>query len=255
MPFLIVFIALLLITLVFFLILSKIEKEKTEFFHVMVHRFRSPISIIKWYVELISDKSVATLNDKQKEYLSEIYKASERLNDIIDSSFILLQIESGKLSLKTQTTNIKNLIDQVIAKQQFSIERHKLHLEKIYLKDKELIVQADPKILYIILQNLVANAIKYTPENGNISIKVDTDSKNLLLEIQDDGYGIQKEKKSKILANSVSSKDMGFSLYLVKRIIEKMRGKISFESQENKGTTFYISLPLSNNIANSLKLT
>ncbi len=85
MPFIIVFIALLLITLIFFLILSKIEKEKTELFHVMAHKLRSPISIIRWYTELISDKSVGTLNDKQKQYFNQIYKASEKLNEIIDS--------------------------------------------------------------------------------------------------------------------------------------------------------------------------
>ncbi len=81
----IVFLALLLITLVFFLILSKIEKGKIEFFHVMAHKLRSSISIIKWYTELLSDKSVGTLNDKQKEYFKEIRKASKRLNEIIDS--------------------------------------------------------------------------------------------------------------------------------------------------------------------------
>lgn len=239
-----IIVLLSIVILVLITVLFKKEKEKTEFFHVMAHRFRSPVSIVKWYVELMSDKSVGGLNDKQREYLSEIYKASERLNETTDSLLILLQLESNKLSLKIQTTNIKNLIDQILAKLQFSIERHKLHVQKIYPKDKELIVQTDPKILGIILQNLVANVIKYTPENGNINIKADTDNKELILEIRDDGYGIPKEKKSRILANSVSSKDMGFSLYLVKHILRKMGGKISFKSQENKGTTFYISLPL-----------
>jgi len=85
MPILIVFLALLLITLVFFLILSNAEKEKTEFFHVMAHKLRSQISAIKWYTELLSDKSVGTLNDKQKQYFNEIFKSSEKLNEIIDS--------------------------------------------------------------------------------------------------------------------------------------------------------------------------
>lgn len=244
MPLIIVFIALLLITLVFFLILSQQEKEKTEFFHVMAHRFRSPISIIQWYIELLSDKSVGNLNDKQKEYFDEIYKASERLNEALDSLSILLQLKSNKLSLKIQTTNIKNLMDQVLAKLQFKIERHRLHLQEIYPKDKEIIVQTDPKFLGIVLQNLVANAIRYTPENGNISINVSATNKKLILEIKDDGYGIPKENRSRILANSVSSKDMAFSLYLVKHLVKKLKGKISFESQEKKGTTFYVSLPL-----------
>lgn len=81
----IVFLALLLITLVFFLILSRAEKEKNELFHMMAHKLRSPISTIKWYTEFLSDKSVGTLNDKQKKYFNQIYKASEKVNEIIDS--------------------------------------------------------------------------------------------------------------------------------------------------------------------------
>lgn len=244
MPIFIVFLALLLITLVFFLILSRQEKEKTEFFHVMAHKFRSPISIIKWYIELLSDDAVGTLNDKQKEYFAQIYKASERLNEDIDSLSVLLQLESNKLSLKIQTTNIKSLMDNVLAKLQFKIERHKLHLQEFYPKDKEITTQTDPKLLSIVFQNIIENAIKYTPENGNMSISVNAPNKKIFIEIKDDGYGIPKENKSRILANSINAKDMGFSLYLVKHILKKMQANISFESQENKGTTFYISLPL-----------
>lgn len=85
MPLIIVFLALLSVTLVFFLILSRAEKDKNELFHMMAHKLRSPISIIKWYTELLSDKSVGTLNDKQKKYFNQIYKASEKINEIIDS--------------------------------------------------------------------------------------------------------------------------------------------------------------------------
>lgn len=85
MPIFIVFLALLILTLIFLLILSRKEKEKIEFFHVMAHKLRSPILIIKWYTELLSEKSVGTLNDKQKEYFNEICKSSEKLNEIIDS--------------------------------------------------------------------------------------------------------------------------------------------------------------------------
>lgn len=240
----IVLAALLSITLIFFLIISSEEKEKSEFFHVMAHKFRSPISIIKWYVELLSEKGVGTLNDKQKEYFDEIYKASESLNETIHSLSILLQIESNQLSLKIQSINIKNLIGQVITKLQFKIVRRELHLHEIYPKDKEIIIQTDPKLLGIVLQNLIANAIGYTPKNGSINIRADANNKKLLLEIQDDGYGIPKEKKSRILVNSVNSKDVGFGLYLVKHLVKELKGKISFESQKNKGTTFYISLPL-----------
>lgn len=240
---LVLFFALLLITLAFFLILSKQEKEKIEFFHVMAHRFRSPISIIKWYIELLSDKSVGSLNDKQREYFTEIYNASEKLNETIESLIVLLQLQSNNLTVKTEKVNVKDLISKIIQKLRFKIERHKLNLQQIYPVEQEAIIQTDPKLLAIVLQNLIDNAVRYTPENGNIDIKTGFSNKKLLIEIKDDGFGIPKKKKSKILADSVNSKDMGFSLYLVKLILKKMRADINFKSEENKGTTFSISLP------------
>lgn len=243
MPLFIAFLALVSLTLVFFLILSKQEKEKTEFFHVMAHRFRSPISIIKWYIELLSDKSVGNLNDKQREYFDEIYKASERLNDTIESLIVLLQLQSSNLTIKTEKVNIKNLIAGIIQRLQFKIERHKLRLQEIYPQEQEVVAQTNSKLLGIALQNLIENAVRYTPENGNIDIRVAFLNKKLLIEIKDTGYGIPKEHKSRVLADSVNSKDMGFSLYLVKLILGKMRAKISFKSEENKGTTFSILLP------------
>lgn len=86
------FFALLILTLVFFLILSRQKKEKNEFFYFMAHKLRSPISLIKWYTELLTNASIGTLNDKQKKYFNEIYKASEKLNEIIDS-FLKKQIK------------------------------------------------------------------------------------------------------------------------------------------------------------------
>lgn len=234
---------LLLITLVFFLILSREEKEKIEFFHVLAHRFRSPISIIKWYIELLSDKSVGDLNDKQKGYFTEIFNASEKLNETIESLIVLLQLQSNNLPLKTEKINVKDLIGQIIQKLKFRIERHKLHLQQTYPTEQEIIIQTDSKLLGIALQNLIENAVRYTPENGNIDIKVELSNRKLTIEIKDSGCGIPKERRSKILANSVDSKDMGFSLYLVKLILKKLQANINFKSEENKGTIFFISLP------------
>lgn len=234
--------ALLLMTLVFYLLLSREEKEKIEFFHVMAHRFRSPISIIKWYIELLSTDSVGNLNDKQKEYFTEIYDAGEKLNDTVESLIILLQLQSNKLALKIEKVNVKDLITKIIQKLKFKIDRHKLNLIESYLGGENVVVKSDPKLLEIVLQNLIENAVKYTPEKGTIEIKSNLSGKKALIEIKDNGYGIPKEKRSKILADSVNSKDMGFSLYLVGLILKRLKADIRFSSEENRGTTFVISL-------------
>jgi signal transduction histidine kinase len=240
----ILILALISLTIFFLIILSRKEKEKTEFFHVMAHRFRSPISIIKWYIELMSDKSFGNLNKKQKEYLTEIFNASEKLNETIDSLIILLQLQSNNLDLKLEEVNAADLIAQIIQKLKFKIERHKLKLQETYPKKQETTIQTDQRLFKIVLQNVIENAIRYTPENGNIAIRINSSGKKMLIEIEDDGYEIPKEKRSKILAESVNSKDMGFSLYLVKLILRKMQGNISFKSGKDKKTTFFISLPI-----------
>lgn len=76
---------LTILSIVFFVLLSKAEKEKIALYHTMAHRLRSPVSIIKWYTELMSDISLGTLNDKQKKYFDQIFKASQKVNEIIDS--------------------------------------------------------------------------------------------------------------------------------------------------------------------------
>lgn len=240
----IIVLPLIILTIVFFIFLSGQEKEKNEFFHVMAHRFRSPISIIRWYVELLSAEAAGNLNDKQRKYFTEIYNASEKLNETIDSLVILLQLQSHNLPIKSEKINIKDLITQIIQKIQFKIERHKLHLQEIYPKEQDTVVQTDSKLLNIVLQNLLENAIIYSPENGNIDIKVDLSNKKLFIEIKDEGLGIPKEGMSRLLANSIYSKDMRFSLYLTRLILRKIRAHINFKSEENKGTTFSISLPV-----------
>jgi signal transduction histidine kinase len=212
--------------------------------HVVAHKFRTPISIIKWYIELVSDKSIGELNNKQKEYFAEISNATERLNESIESLIILLQLQSNNLTLKIERVNIKDLIAKIVKKLKLKIERHKITLREVYPEKEELIAQTDPKLLNISLEHIIENAIIFTPEGGKIEIKANILGRNLLIEVKDNGCGIPKERRAKILVDSVSSKNMSLSLYMIKVILKKMRARIYFESEENRGTTFYVSLPI-----------
>ena len=247
MELLIVFI-FILVSIIFYIVLStllsKKEKEKAEFFHFMAHRFRSPISVTRWYIELILDKSTGTLNDKQKEYFDEIYKASEKLNETIDSLLVLLQMQSHELPIKPQPTDMKSLINEITQKLKFKIDRHKLSLQVDFPTDKNLNAQIDPKLISIVLELLTENSINYSPENGNISIKTDIVSNKLTIEIKDNGYRIPIKNDSQLLASSVNAKDLEFSLSLVRNILKKVGAHTSFKTSKEKGTEFVISLPV-----------
>ncbi len=117
-------------------------------------------------------------------------------------------------------------------------------------------MQADPKLLRMVVQNILSNAVKYTPEGGKIELSISlADKKNILLKISDTGYGIPKNQQDRIFtklfrADNVRDKDTdgtGLGLYIVKSIVENSGGKIWFKSsgeEENSGTTFYVELPL-----------
>jgi two-component system phosphate regulon sensor histidine kinase PhoR len=114
------------------------------------------------------------------------------------------------------------------------------------------VIQADPKLIHIILQNLLSNSIKYTPEKGTITVSLSVKQSNMVIEVQDTGYGIPKGDQSKIYsklfrADNVKAKETegtGLGLYIVKSIIDNSGGTIDFSSAENKGTHFTIILPL-----------
>jgi signal transduction histidine kinase len=115
------------------------------------------------------------------------------------------------------------------------------------------IVNADPKLLRIVLQNLLSNAVKYTQEKGKIDLEIKKQDKDILIKIQDNGLGIPKRQQGKIFsklfrADNVLGKDTdgtGLGLYIVKEVIEQSGGKIWFNSEENKGTSFFVTIPLS----------
>jgi signal transduction histidine kinase len=245
MPILIIttLLGLLLITVIFSSLLTKQEKEKNEVFHIMSHRFRSPVALIKWYMELMSYKSIENLTEKQKEYFDEIHKASEKINDTIDSFNVYLQLKSNTIVVKNEKINIKELTDQTIQKLQFKIDRHKLSISKSY-PEQDITIQGDTKLFGIILFSLIENAIKCSPEGGVVGIKLVKLNGELLVEIKDSGFGIPRKKITKNILNSVSYEDLNFNINFAKLIMNKIQINYRFDFQENKGTTMSVFLPI-----------
>jgi len=122
----------------------------------------------------------------------------------------------------------------------------------MYAKDLPLI-SADSKLMRIVFQNLLSNAVKYTPDAGQVSLEIKKQDPDVLIKVSDTGLGIPKNQQAKIFsklfrADNVQAKDVdgtGLGLYIVKAILDSSGGKVWFESEENKGASFYASLPLS----------
>ena len=230
---------------------KQVDRAKTEFVSLASHQLRTPLSIINWYAEMIEDGDAGLITEKQKEYLKEITSASKRMTELVNALLNVSRIEMGTFIVEPEKVVIQEVLEEVIKDLQQKIKEKNLSIEKD-IADPELAISADKKLLHVIIENILTNAVKYTQEEGKIVIGQKKEDGTLVLWIQDNGYGIPKAEQNKIFekffrASNVVKKDTqgtGLGLYIVKSIMDQTEGTIRFESEEDKGTTFYIQLPL-----------
>jgi signal transduction histidine kinase len=184
--------------------------------------------------------------------VDEIYIGNQRMVELVNSLLNVSRLELGTFAVDPEPTDIIKTAQSVLDELKPSITTKKIKINFESAKDMP-IIQADPKLIRIVFQNLLSNAVKYTPEKGAITLKISKNTKNLLVEVADTGYGIPLSEQPRIFeklfrAENVREKDTegtGLGLYIVKSIVTHSGGKISFKSIENKGTTFYVEIPLS----------
>lgn len=223
------------------------EYLSKDFVRSVSHEFKTPLSSVKAYAELISSEAEKDAPDKKAllEYADIIIEESDRL--ALMSKSIL------QLSLLDSTTIIKKDDTFCPAEQIRSIMRltHKKWSEKnieIELDLQEFTVTNNEQLLYQVWQNLLSNAIKFTGENGKIKIALKKTENGFYFEITDNGTGIKEEDKQQIFRQffvadkSRNTEGTGLGLSIVKKITEKLGGKISFESTEGQGSSFKIEL-------------
>lgn len=229
-----------------------IDKAKTEFVSLASHQLRTPLSTVNWYSEMLLAGDVGEISTEQKSYLEEIYKGNQRMVDLVNTLLDVSRIELGTFLVESKLTDIIALTRGVIDEQKLQIDEKKI-IHTCTFEKKLPQIQTDPKLLRMVIQNLLSNAIKYTPDDGTIDVSFSlADAKNVMLKISDTGYGIPANQQDRIFtklfrADNVIGKDTegtGLGLYIAKSIIEQSGGKLWFESEENKGTTFYATLPI-----------
>lgn len=229
----------------------QVDKAKTEFVSLASHQLRTPITSINWYTEMLLSHQ-QNLDADQIEFLREIESSSKRMADLVGDLLNVSRIDLGKLPLTIEEDiHLPTIADGVLHELLPDIVKKKIIIEKKY-DDSIPLIKGDTKLLGIIFQNLLSNAIKYTPAEGQIRLAIRAKKQNIFVECADTGYGIPEEASPKIFsklfrASNVVTKvnqGTGLGLYIVKAIIDQWGGDIRFESQENKGTTFYVTLPM-----------
>lgn len=230
----------------------EIDRAKTEFVSIASHQLRTPLTAISWYLELLMDGQAGKISSKVKEYVEQVYRASRRMNALVGALLNVSRLDLGTLLVEPKPIYFSEVVTNAVDELEPSAKEKKQKLILDLPKNRKKI-PLDNRLVYIIAQNLISNAIKYSPENSKIEISVKYGPKWLEFVVADHGYGIPKQQQDKIFsklfrADNVLTKETdgtGLGLYIVKSILDKTGGSITFESLENKGTTFHVRIPIS----------
>lgn len=229
---------------------KEIDLAKTEFVSLASHQLRTPLTTIKWYSEMLLGGKLGKLTDKQNEYLDELYNGNQRMINLVNDLLDVSRIDMGTFSAAPVLISLKETFKDILKDFKMQISNKQLTVTSSFKgKDK---IKMDPKISRIILQNLLSNSIKYTNPKGEIDLSINTDNNHLTIKIADNGLGIPAEAQTQIFTKffradnvkGIDTKGTGLGLYLVKSLVKQLEGEIGFNSKENKGSSFFVSLPL-----------
>jgi len=230
---------------------SKLSALKNDFVNNMTHEFKTPISTISLACQALTDDDIEKSQDLYDAYISIIKDENERLGAMSEKILQTAIIDKGELKLKNEWLNIHDVINELVKSNEMKIHQRSgtltLDLEAHYH-----VINADRVHVTNLIYNLIDNALKYSEEKPAIKISTKNDGDCLRISIKDNGIGISKANQKKIFdklyrvptGNVHNVKGFGLGLSYVKAVVDKHKGAIKVESQMNKGTTFFVFLPV-----------
>jgi signal transduction histidine kinase len=229
--------------------LKEVDKLRRDLIANISHDIRTPISIIHGYIETLIMKQDTLDIQKRQEYMQTIIKSTERLKRLMTDLFELSKLESRQIKPKLESFFISDLLQDLTHKYGLRAQERKIELEAD-LQSRMPVVHADIAMIERVMQNLIDNAMNYTPENGKVKIKMDETDRFVNISVINSGEGIPPEEIPKIfdryykVENNVSGRGTGLGLAIVKNILEIHQSDISVTSEVKGDTSFTFNLPI-----------
>jgi signal transduction histidine kinase len=229
--------------------LQALDIAKSEFISIAAHQLRTPLSAIKWIMHMLAHDEFRDATERQ-EFIVKAADSTDRMIELVNDLLEVDHIQSGKYQFVFNPVDVGELVKVIVGELQTIATERKVAIS-LNLAPQN-VVKGDALRLRALFQNLIDNALKYTPAGGTITIASSVEGEFLNISVADSGIGIPEAQKSSIFSKffrasnavRVDTVGSGLGLFIAKEIVERHGGKIRFESVSEKGTTFFVSLPI-----------
>jgi PAS domain S-box-containing protein len=231
----------------------KLEQTKTDMIRIASHDLKNPLAGMRGYIEMLRWEATNLLGDDQNRYLNEIAQTAERMQDMVNGILSIDRIEQMANNTLDEQVNIGQMANRIIAEHLYSAKQ-KSHTLTLQVLTDVTTVSGDLYQLQEAMNNLISNAIKYTPNGGDIDVTVQGQGNDIEFVVRDNGYGVPEQMQPRLFTPFFRAKTKetsqiegtGLGLNLVKNIVERHNGRVIFQSERGKGSTFGFALPLVN---------
>ncbi len=225
------------------------ERLKDDFVATVSHELRTPLTSMFGFLEVLLDGDAGELNDEQRRFLEIVQRSTERLMRLVGDLLFIGQIDSGRLTLETAPTDVPAVAEEVVESAR-ALARVK-GIELILLADAVPPIEADRARLTQLTDNLLSNALKFTPSGGRVEVAVRQDDGRCVLEVADSGVGVPEAERSRLFERFFRTSEAteraipgtGLGLAISKAIVEAHGGTIGIVDRDGPGATFRVELP------------
>lgn len=228
---------------------QEVEKQKDNFLTLASHELRTPITSIKGYTELLLRNTDVTGNPRHKHFLDVIYQQSNHLARLVNDLLDVSRIERDMLPMHLETFSLGNLASKVVYHMRIVASTREIKLD---VPDAPVMISADRHLIEEVLEDILENALKYSPEDRPVEICISSTDSEAVATVRDYGVGVPQDQQTKVFerfyratnAGSRPRNGLGLGLFIARSIVERHGGRIWVASQQGKGSTFYVALPL-----------
>ncbi|MBU0731596.1 MCP four helix bundle domain-containing protein [Patescibacteria group bacterium] len=230
---------------------KELDAMKSEFVSFAAHQLRTPMSGVRWTIDMFESGDLGKMTAEQNKFLGRAKENTDRMVKLIDSLLRITEIEQQEFQYDFKKVDYLKIVKEVIAELANQSEKREIKVSVQMEKGLKTELTLDAEKIKMLLSNLIDNAIKYSHPKGEVIITLEKNGNFLLTKVIDEGLGIPEAAKKKIFTKffradnilKYETQGAGLGVYIAKDIVDKHHGNIGFESEENKGTTFYFTLP------------